>query len=232
MRASENAEIQGLGAMMGARPGALANPLPPRARLALVAGMVAAHAALGWGLLQIDSVRVAVGAFAPIVVDLIAPPAEIPPTPPAPQPRLEAPEPRPVVAVDAPSEQPVFVVPSPPEEPLEPAPAPAPPVPPAPAAPAQPRTIAITQVEYLRPPVLEYPLASRRLGEAGQVNVRVHVDARGLPRETLVLRSSGSQRLDAAALATVRATRFKPYTEDGVALPFWVVMPLVFELAQ
>ena len=27
-----------------------------------------------------------------------------------------------------------------------------------------------------------------------------------------------------------RATRFRPYTENGVAMPFRVVMPLIFEL--
>jgi protein TonB len=61
------------------------------------------------------------------------------------------------------------------------------------------------------------------------VHVRVLVDVRGLPQELHVVRSSGYARLDEAALATVRGTRFKPYTENGVALAFWVVMPLVFE---
>jgi periplasmic protein TonB len=28
----------------------------------------------------------------------------------------------------------------------------------------------------------------------------------------------------------VRTTRFHPYTQDGRAMPFWVVMPLIFEL--
>jgi protein TonB len=62
------------------------------------------------------------------------------------------------------------------------------------------------------------------------VHVRVLVDARGAPQQMVLLRPSGFARLDEAALATVRATRFKPYTENGVALPFWVVMPLIFEL--
>lgn len=92
------------------------------------------------------------------------------------------------------------------------------------------RQIAISQVEYLSPPLLNYPLSARRLREQGQVQVRVRVDEQGRPERFVVLRSSGSERLDEAALATVRATRFKPYREDGVARPFWVVMPLVFEL--
>jgi len=92
------------------------------------------------------------------------------------------------------------------------------------------RQITITQVEYLAPPLLNYPLAAHRLREQGQVQVRVRVDEQGRPERFVVLRTSGSGRLDEAALATVRATRSKPYTEDGVARPFWVVMPLVFEL--
>jgi protein TonB len=102
--------------------------------------------------------------------------------------------------------------------------------PPAPAPNPAPKDISIRAVEYLALPVLSYPTASRRLLEEGRVDVRVLVDARGAPRETVIVRSSGYPRLDEAALATVRATRFKPYTENGVAMPFWVVMPLIFEL--
>jgi protein TonB len=90
--------------------------------------------------------------------------------------------------------------------------------------------VSIGAVRYLSPPVLDYPIAARRAREEGRVHVRVLVDAEGRPAQTQVVRSSGFQRLDASALATVAATRFRPYTENGVALPFWVVMPLVFEL--
>ncbi len=90
--------------------------------------------------------------------------------------------------------------------------------------------IAVTSVAYLTPPLLNYPTASQRLQEEGTVQVRVLVDARGTPQQMALARSSGFARLDDAALATVRATRFKPYTENGVALSFWVVMPLIFEL--
>ena len=71
---------------------------------------------------------------------------------------------------------------------------------------------------------------SKRLRESGQVQVRVLVDATGKPQQMSMIKSSGFARLDDAALATVRATRFRPYTEDGVAQPFWVVMPLSFEM--
>ena len=51
-----------------------------------------------------------------------------------------------------------------------------------------------------------------------------------VPQQMQLTRSSGFASLDEAALATVRATRFKPYTENGLPQPFWVLMPLVFEL--
>jgi protein TonB len=109
----------------------------------------------------------------------------------------------------------------------------APPAPPAPpAAPAQPKTIAISAVQYLTPPVLNYPGAARRAGESGKASVRVLVDLHGLPQQTQLVRSTGFARLDEAALATVRATRFKPYMENGQPLSFWVLMPLEFILEE
>lgn len=208
--------------------------LPPAVRRGLAVGALALHAAAGWGLLQFDPVRRAVGEVAPIVVNWIAAPA--PPAPPPPAPPKVLPKPQPVIVSEpAPVPPPVFVVPAPPPQPPEPAPpAPEPvavaPAPPPPAPQPAPRTIAITAVEYLTPPSLSYPPQSRRLQEQGQVQVRVLVDARGLPQQMNVVRSSSHARLDEAALATVRQTRFKPYTENGMPLPFWVVMPLVFEL--
>lgn len=204
-------------------------------RRALVVGMLGAHVAAGWALLQLEPVRQAVGEIAPVFVDWVAPPTEIPPAPPPPPKPLprRVIEPPPLVTA-APSPAPAtFVAPPPPPEPppvvVEAVP-PAPAAPPAPVAPPPPKTISITAVEYLTPPQLNYPKASQRLRESGSVHVRVLVDARGMPQQMVVIRSAGFARLDDAALATVRATRFKPYTENGVALPFWVVMPLIFEL--
>jgi protein TonB len=194
----------------------------------------AGHIAGAWALLQLAPVRQAVGEVAPVFVDWLALPTEVPPAPPPPPKPLprRVVEPPPLVTA-APSPAPAtFVAPPPPPEPppvvvVEAAP-PAPPAPPVPPAP--PKTISITEVEYLTPPQLNYPTASQRLRESGTVLVRVTVDARGLPAQMVITRSTGFQRLDDAALATVRATRFKPRTENGVAVPFTVNMPLIFEL--
>ncbi len=191
--------------------------------------MLGAHLAAGWALLQLEPVRQAVGELAPVFVDWVAPPTEMPPAkPPPPKPLPKPIQPPPLVTA-APSPVPAAFVappPPPPEPPMvvvEAAPA-------APVAPPPPKTIAITAVDYLTPPPLNFPMASQRLRENGTVHVRVLVDPRGTPQQMVVIRSSGFARLDDAALATVHATRFKPYTENGVALPFWVVMPLIFEL--
>jgi periplasmic protein TonB len=52
----------------------------PTTRRALVAGVLGAHVLGAWGLLQVESVRQAVGEVAPLMVDLITP-LTSPPTP-------------------------------------------------------------------------------------------------------------------------------------------------------
>ncbi len=63
-----------------------------------------------------------------------------------------------------------------------------------------------------------YPSAAKRLEEQGVTTVRVCVDTRGeLTSEPTGALSSGSTRLDAAALKLARAGsgRYRPSTEDG-----------------
>lgn len=156
----------------------------------------------------------------PTAPEFVAPPEPLRPrrpAEPAPAPSGMAPSAPPA---DSPPQPAIAAVASPPISAAPPAPAPSP----------APKDLSIRAVQYLTLPVLRYPPASRRLLEEGRVEVRVLVDAGGAPRETVLVRSSGYPRLDDAALATVRATRFKPYSENGVAMPFWVVMPLIFEL--
>jgi len=221
--------------------------LPPAAKRVVVGAVIGAQVAAGWALLQLEPVARAVAEVVPIVVSLRAaappPPTPPPPAPPPPPrkppPRITPPAPVPAIATPpAPlpeSTQPAVPVPEPTPV-AAPEPAPAPPASvmaqaPAPPAPApEPRTIDIGAVRYRQQPVLAYPAASRRFGEQGRVSVRVRVDASGQPDAMHVVRSSGHPRLDAAALDAVRATRFHPYTQDGRAMPFWVVMPLIFEL--
>ncbi len=204
-----------------------------------IAGVLLAHLAGGWALMQLDPVRQAMHEALPLMVDLLpAPAAPIPlplPPPPAPRRVMPPPAPAPVIAAPpAPSPTPA-VFEAPPPEPPVPAPVavevtPAPPAPPSPTAPAaEPKTVPATAVTWLQPPAPVYPALSQRRGEGGRVLVRVLIDVAGLPRQLLVQESSGFARLDTSALTAVRATRFKPYTEAGVPQPVWVLVPIVFE---
>ncbi len=61
----------------------------------------------------------------------------------------------------------------------------------------------------------EYPLASRRRNETGTTLLHVELDDTGLVAATTVLETSGSSRLDDAAVAAVRRWRCKAPQRDG-----------------
>ncbi|WP_348754142.1 energy transducer TonB [uncultured Aquincola sp.] len=224
------------------RPPAQRDELPGGARTALTAGIVVAHVAALWALLQVDAVRQAVAEVAPIVVDMVAPPAPVPtppPPPPPPQPRPKTPPaPAPIIAA-APSPSPTpptFVAPPPPPEPPVPQQVftpPAPPAPPAPApAPAGPKVVPASALRWRVQPPIEVPLASRRMGESGTVVLRVVVDTRGMPAQWSVIRSSGYPRLDANATSAMAQARFEPCTENGVAVVCESTATLSYELER
>lgn len=83
---------------------------------------------------------------------------------------------------------------------------------------------------YLANPAPEYPLLARRLGEAGRVLLRVFVNAEGDAERVELAQSSGSSRLDHAALAAVRRWRFEPAKEGRLPVACWVQVPIVFDL--
>ena len=231
---------------------------PATRRPLLLAAVAAAHLGLLIALAHALRGPVVPPALAALTVQLMGAEAPKQPAPPAPAPTPLPAPPRPaapplalplptVVLADVPpaprpaeptlAVAPAAAQPPAPERATAPMTAQAvvPTPPPAPAAPVPDRQVSINQVSisqvaYLVPPVLAYPLAARRLREQGQVLVRVRVDEQGRPEQAVLQQSSGSPRLDEAALAAVAATRFKPYREGSVARPFWVVMPLVFSL--
>jgi protein TonB len=100
----------------------------------------------------------------------------------------------------------------------------------APTSLGTPRTVAITDVQYQRPPAPVYPRRSQRLGEAGEVWLKVLISADGRAAQVLVVRSSGFDALDHAAVAAMKAAIFKPYAENGVAQAVWVQTPIAFHL--
>lgn len=89
-----------------------------------------------------------------------------------------------------------------------------------------------TDIAYLDHPPPTYPTSSLRVREQGRVLVSVLVSEQGLVEEANVKETSGSARLDAAALASVRAWRFVPAKRSGVAIAARVNIPVKFELSE
>jgi protein TonB len=85
---------------------------------------------------------------------------------------------------------------------------------------------------YLDNPPPEYPAFSRRRGEQGRVLLRVQVGVDGNPRQVQVSTSSGSTRLDTAAVDTVRRWRFVPAKLGDESVEAWVLVPIVFTLTS
>lgn len=78
-----------------------------------------------------------------------------------------------------------------------------------------------------------YPLLARERGWAGVSEVQVEVSREGLPRQTLLARSSGHELLDREALdlmARAAAATAPPESLRGRA--FTVRLPVVFELEE
>ena len=93
-----------------------------------------------------------------------------------------------------------------------------------------PQTLSAAQVGYLNAPSPIYPMRSKRAGDQGTVMVKVLVDTNGRPSQVLLQTSSGHAELDESALSAVRAARFRPFTDAGVAQPVWVLCPIGFAL--
>ena len=87
-----------------------------------------------------------------------------------------------------------------------------------------------SHADYLQNPKPAYPALSKRLGEQGKVVVRVLIGADGMPQKAELRQSSGFERLDQAALATVLKWRYVPGKRAGVAEDMWFNVPISFVL--
>ena len=136
------------------------------------------------------------------------------PTPRIPTPQIEATQstlPAPAAPVAAP---PVEIKPAPPAPAAEPL--------------VQPRFDA----DYLKNPAPNYPPLSRRMGEEGKVILRVLVNPQGSAESVEIRTSSGSQRLDDAAVNTVKHWKFIPAKRGDTAVQSAVLVPIIFKLEQ
>jgi protein TonB len=85
---------------------------------------------------------------------------------------------------------------------------------------------------YLKNPPPIYPVASRRMHEHGTVFMRVRVLQQGTAAEVLIEHTSGSPRLDEAAMDAVRHWRFVPARRGTEAVEAWVLVPVEFAMQR
>ena len=150
----------------------------------------------------------------------------------APTPRpVQKPPPTSLPLAQAPSRQSTGSAPA--VAPAQPAAVPAAPAANAPAAdrPAMalsaPRDVPHLDCRIAQP---EYPMLSRRRGEAGIAYVRFVVGLTGRIEDIALKQSSGFGRLDDAALAAMHESACKPYIEDGQPVRAAYTQPFDFNL--
>lgn len=98
------------------------------------------------------------------------------------------------------------------------------------APPAEPLVQPRFDANYLKNPAPNYPPLSRKMGEEGKVILRVLVSAQGSADSVEVKTTSGSQRLDDAAVNTVKQWKFIPAKRGDSAVPSAVLVPIIFKL--
>jgi len=77
-----------------------------------------------------------------------------------------------------------------------------------------------------------YPRVSQRRGEEGTVVLSIEILASGKAEKVEIVKSSGHQRLDAAAVNAATKTSYTPAIQFGRAVDSTLIQPLVFELTN
>lgn len=216
-------------------------------RYATLIGVVGLHVLAGAGLLAIH-LNAPATAEPPILTVQWVPSQQQAPQPEKPQekpkdpPKKHTPEPvqkQPVpVPQTKPMEAPVIQAPTtavaaavetPQAPPAPPPPAPAPVAAAAPTAPPIDTNLK-PSVDCTQSPI-NYPEASKKLGEEGLVLLRMQVDERGHPLRVEVEKGSGYQRLDRAARDTVATSWICPLSKGKQGYTGWLRVPVKFELS-
>lgn len=197
-------------------------------------GVAVAHLVAVAALLQMQVISLP-APLAVLSVSLLSRPPE-PPAPPKPE--IVPPKPKPVARQPLPQPVPLPQIAAPETSPAI-TPAAVPPAPtfiaPPPAAVAAPAPAPVAtqprfDADYLDNPKPAYPAISRRMGEEGRVVLRVRVNASGAATDVQLHASSGSERLDNAALTTVQRWKFVPARLGAEAVAASVLVPIVFSL--
>lgn len=96
--------------------------------------------------------------------------------------------------------------------------------------PVEQKPLVRAEADYLNNPKPSYPRLSKRMGEQGEVRLRVLVAADGRVASVQLSRGSSYERLDEAAIESVKQWRFKPASQGGEPLETWVEVPVKFVL--
>jgi protein TonB len=78
----------------------------------------------------------------------------------------------------------------------------------------------------------EYPRIAKQAGLTGTVWVKALVDKEGNVRNALVLKTSGTQALDDAAVASAYKYKYKPAIQNGRPVGLWVSYKVDFKLNE
>lgn len=212
--------------------------------LLIIVGLHAAFLyALQSGLLSHPAVQSAPKEIIASLITLTPEPVPQPkPRPPPPKPKVvpvvkptPKPKPRPIIK-PKPSPQAITEATPPPPPPKPSSEPPSEAVVSAPAAAAAPAPTArpkiVTGVAYINAPRPVYPALDARMGNEGTVTLRVLINARGRAEKVEIQKSSGSMRMDEAARSAVLRASFRPYLEDGKAIPVYAIVPINFTLSN
>lgn len=214
---------------------ARANPVALIASAAMIAGLAACLATLNIVAAHRERARLT-------AVELHE--LDVTPPPPPPEPtKLETPQaavtqtvaPKPMIELPSPGPQQVMVdAPPPPAPPTVTSEGTrtvaAPAVAPAPATTMEGGDLS-SKVLFAKPPT--YPVDARRAHEQGTVKLLLLVGADGTVKDIRVVTSSGSSRLDGAALRAVKHWRWSPTMSNGAATAVrgYVTIPFVLTTA-
>ncbi|MHC1700761.1 MAG: energy transducer TonB [Humidesulfovibrio sp.] len=82
----------------------------------------------------------------------------------------------------------------------------------------------------VRQPKPRYPMSARRMGQSGQVLLRLFVDQEGAVREVNVVRAEPAGVFDEAAVEAARKWQFSPAMSRGATVGMWMTLPVRFSL--
>lgn len=86
------------------------------------------------------------------------------------------------------------------------------------------------QPEMIYQQAPEFPRIAKQAGMTGLVWVKALVDKEGNVRQAMVLKSSGTQAFDDAAVAAAYKNKFKPGIQNGRPVAVWVSYKVEFKL--